>query len=421
MSGERRADIERIYAAAVRRVDPAIAVASTIVRDGSDVVVEGRRYAIPETGIYAIAIGKAAAAMLAGATLALGDSLIAAIGVAKHNPNRPMLRANIVVGAHPVPDERSLVAGRAVVEFAGTIPAGAIVFCLISGGGSALLEELKPGVRLEDIQHVTTELLTCGATIQELNAVRARLSNLKAGGLLQLLRHVTVINAIVSDVLGDDLPAIASGPTIPDVGDAKAESVLECYGVRAILPPASSGGSETNKVPQSVIVANVSIALDAAMEKATSLGYVPIILSRSVEGEARDVGAWFAETALALRSPGDSASQSICLLAGGETTVTVRGGGVGGRNSEAALAAAIGLIGSHGITLGCVATDGDDGDTGAAGGIVDGTTIAPIARAVALDALNDNDSFGFLSTMGSTFAPGPTGTNVNDLMIALVE
>lgn len=420
MNDDLRSAIERIYRAAIRSVDPQQVVERAIILDSEMLSVGGRQYAIPPVGTYAIAIGKASAAMLVGLSRALGDGLVAGIGVAKHASLDVPGNVDMHIGAHPVPDERSLSSGRAVVEFSASIPCGALVFCLISGGGSALVEALKPDVELADLRRVTSHLLRHGASIHELNAVRSRMSTLKGGGLLHLLRHTTVINLVVSDVLGDDLNVIASGPTVPSIAIQRAEDVVERFRVKVTLPQTELIGSETIGAPQCVIVANLDTAIDAAAEEAETLGYATSVVARSLEGEACEVAARFASKAVEVGAH-SSSGRPICLLAGGETTVTVAGNGVGGRNTEAALAAAIRLSGAAGVAIGFLATDGDDGMTGAAGAIIDGATVPVDLVHDASQALRDNDSFSFLARRGSIWSPGATGTNVNDLMIALLR
>lgn len=417
MSDDLPAIIERCYRAAVTRVHAGAAVSRHLRRDGNRIVVDGRRY-VTDAGAYVIAIGKAAPEMMSDAEDALGDAFTAGIVVTKVAPERFTGRARILVGAHPTPDERSLAAGRAVLAFARAVPSGALALCLISGGGSALVEVPAAGVSLSELQRVTAALLRAGASIHELNAVRARLSDIKAGGLLDALRRAAVANLIVSDVLGDDLGVIASGPTVPAEHTLDAEEVLARYGVRCQLPARRARPSDAR--PQSVIVANVSAAIDAAAQAARASGYAPCVLSRSLTGEARTVAETLASIVADSAVGRTSLRPPLALLAGGETTVTVRGDGHGGRNTEGALAAALRLAGTPVVAMGFLATDGDDANTGAAGAIVTGSTLTHGQRAAARDALARNDSFTFLDDHGAIVRTGPTGTNVNDLVIALI-
>jgi hydroxypyruvate reductase len=273
-------------------------------------------------------------------------------------------------------------------------------------------------VTLAHLRDITTTLLRGGATIHELNAVRARLSTFKAGGLLAALGHSNVHNLIISDVLGDNLETIASGPTVPPRVELSAEDVLARYGVAAPLPDVAAVNLDE---PHTTIIANVSTALDGAADAAQSLGYQPFVLARGIEGEARDVAGTLAEIVADTARGRTDFKRPVCLLAGGETTVTVRGDGRGSCNTESALAAALRIEGLSSPAIGCLATDGDDGLTGAAGGIVDGATIVAANRNAARLALDANDSFTFLERVGAAWGLGPTGTNVNDLFIALVD
>jgi glycerate 2-kinase len=409
--------VERCYRAALERVRADHAVAAQLQRDGDALLIAGQRYETAR-GVYVIAIGKAAVEMLSGAEAVLGNSFTSGIAVTKTAPTQYMGRARILLGAHPTPDESSVAAGRDVLSFARAVPHGALALCLISGGGSALVEVTREGVTLPELRRVTDELLRAGASIQELNAVRSRLSAFKAGGLLAELRQTTVVNLIVSDVLGDDVNVIASGPSSVPSQTFDAEMVLQRYTVQCQLP--ETRPRQRLRQPRTVIVANVSLALDAAAAAARAAGFEPVVLTRSLDGEAREVGRTLAAVAADTAAGRTSFSPPVALIAGGETVVTVRGNGRGGRNTECALAAALRLEGVSNVALGCLATDGDDASTGSAGAIVTGATITAAQRATAHAALANNDSWTLLDSAGATLTTGPTCTNVNDLVIALV-
>ncbi|HMM42352.1 MAG TPA: DUF4147 domain-containing protein, partial [Thermomicrobiales bacterium] len=316
----------------------------------------------------------------------------------------------------PVPDERSLEAGRQVIEFAEAIPPDALVLCLISGGGSALVEALQPGVTIEQLRGVTEALLRSGASISELNAVRSRLSRIKGGGLLDLLEGRTVINLIVSDVLGNPLSVIASGPTVePEVGEP-AEAVARRYEIDITLP--GEPARQPTPPALTLIVADIAAALDAAASAARERGLSAQVLTDTIDVEARQAGRLFAGIVADTALERTTLVTPCCVLAGGETIVHVRGGGVGGRNCEAAVAAAVRIAGVDGCAIGCLATDGDDGTSGAAGGVVDGGTLDD--RRAAESALDDNDAYTWLANRGAALETGPTGTNVNDLFIGVV-
>ena len=240
MSAELAAIIERCYRAALARVHAGHAVAARLRRTADALEIDGQRYDV-ERGVYAIAIGKAAPEMMRAVEDAVGPVFADGIAVTKTAPEQYTGRARVVIGAHPTPDQRSLTAGQQVLDFARRVPDGALVLCLISGGGSALVEVLREGVTLDELRRVTDALLRAGASIQELNAVRSQLSAFKAGGLLAALSQATVVNLIVSDVLGDDLSVIASGPTsVPNNAAIDAEAVLQRYDVRYRLPAPQS-------------------------------------------------------------------------------------------------------------------------------------------------------------------------------------
>lgn len=413
-----RKQIESIFEAAVAAVDPRTSVRKAIQdgarADGCDLHRSGQ-----ESSVYLIALGKAAPAMAAGAMDAFGDRIAGGIVVSKEPAREQFPRFRYLEGSHPVPDERSLEAGEAVLRFARKLPESAGVLCLISGGGSALVEALREPFALDDLQAATTHLLRAGAPIEELNAVRSRMSRIKGGGLLAALGDRPVINLIVSDVLGDNVQTIASGSTVLPESATPAEEVAQRYELDITLPNAAE--FPVRQSPETRIVANLPNAIEAAAGEAERLGLRPVVLTDRLEGEAREAGRLVATI---LKNAGHARSPLLsgdCVLLGGETTVTVRGDGAGGRNSEAALAAAIELQGSSGITVGFLATDGDDGVTNAAGGIVDGATISPEDVNRARRALENNDSHGYLSGIGAVWSPGATGTNVNDLVIAIIE
>ncbi len=414
MSAAARQQIEAIYRAAVAAVDPRASVRDAL-RNDMHTALEDRWSA----GVYLVAFGKAADAMAAGAQEALGATIVDGIVVTKEPPRETVERFRYMLGSHPVPDERSLAAGQAVLDFVAGIPGDAPVLCLISGGGSALVEALREGYDLADLQAVTKQLLRAGAPIGDLNAVRSRLSRIKGGGLLAELGQRPVVNLVVSDVLGDDLQAIASGPTVLPTETSTADDLARRYELD--ITTRSAHLSPELGEPETIVVANLALAIEAAADEAERAGLRPVLLADTLEGEAREVGR---TTAKILRSHNNERSplrSGDCVLLGGETTVTVRGNGVGGRNTEAALAAAIELGGTEALTVGFLATDGDDGVTGAAGAIVDGATISPEIEPAARRALENNDSYGFLSDVGAVWAPGATGTNVNDLVIAIIE
>lgn len=411
--------VRDIYRQAISRVLPETVIADAVNLGHTGILeIQGRTFPVNDRPICVIALGKAAVEMTVAVEAILGERLHSGIVITKSWNADRNLRSSVLLGSHPVPDERSLRAGEAAIQFAEAIPQDALVLCLISGGGSALLESLRPGVTLTDLQQTTRALLNAGASIHELNAVRARMSQIKAGGLLARLGHVEVVNLVISDVLGDDLSTIASGPTVPRDQSESAEAILKRYGVDCAIPEVASSLPQAE--PATLVLSNLSRAIDGACGAARAHEMEPIVLSRSLTGEARSVAATLAAVVADTRMGLTSLPRPSCILAGGETTVAVRGDGAGGRNTEGALAAALRLRGVDGVAIGFLATDGDDGETNVAGGIVTGDTVTDENLQRALQALERNDSFTFLEDVGAAWGIGATGTNVNDLVIGVI-
>jgi glycerate 2-kinase len=342
----------------------------------------------------------------------------------------------LMEAGHPVPDSRSVDASERVLEIARHAGPGDTLICLISGGGSALLTSPADGISLQDLQDVTRLLLYLGATITELNAVRKHLSNISGGLLARAAWPAQVFSFILSDVIGSPLDVIASGPTAPDqttyadalavlqrhgIADQVPSSVMDRLrdGVEGKLEETPRPGSKLFERVANVVVASNAHAIEAAQSEAKRLGFNAAILSTHTEGEARQVGKVLAGIGKEMLASNRPLTQPSCLLLGGETTVTVRGNGIGGRNTELALSAAIALEGwGPRVVVASFATDGGDGTSPSAGAIADGTTIER-GRALGLDAqaaLEDNDSYIYWEELGDAIMTGPTGTNVNDIM-----
>jgi glycerate-2-kinase len=310
-----------------------------------------------------------------------------------------------------------------------------LVICMISGGGSALLAAPHEGITLPEKQQITQLLLRAGANIQELNTVRKHISRVKGGRLAELAYPARILSLILSDVIGDRLDVIASGPTAPDpttfqdalgvigrydLADKIPEKVLGILmrGARGEIPETPKEKSQAFERVENIIVGSNKKAIEIAEREAAKRGYQVTILSSELQGEAREVGGWLARKAMAMRD-----GSKICLISGGETTVTVKGSGLGGRNMELALAFAQEIKGMRGITFLSAGTDGTDGPTDAAGAIVDGETItrAEAAGHSPEAYLENNDSYHFFKVAGGLFLTGPTGTNVMDLQIVLID
>jgi glycerate 2-kinase len=430
-------DAIEIFNEALRAVDPYAAVGKH---------VEHIRAICRDAGlrkIYVVSFGKAAYPMARALADALPDRIVRGVVVTKYgHVSGETLPATFEIyeAGHPVPDEQGVAGAVQVIHLLEEADRESLVVCLISGGGSALLAAPSEGVSLDEKQQVTRLLLQAGADIVELNTVRKHLSRVKAGRLAEAAWPARVLSLILSDVIGDRLDSIASGPTSPDrttwtdALDVAARYDLEGKippklmqmlrdGAAGRIPDTPKQGDPVFEGVENIIIGSNRIATEAARQKALALGFEPVVLTSELQGEARDAAQWLYRQVLESQSCLASGRNKICLIAGGETTVTVRGSGLGGRNTEMALAFAVAIEGTSGITFLSAGTDGTDGPTDAAGAIADGQTI-PKARALGLDPqpfLDNNDSYRFFEKTGGLFKTGPTGTNVMDLQVILIE
>jgi glycerate-2-kinase len=430
-----RAQLEGVLAAALRAVDSAAAVRRAVSCENARLVVAGRPLA-PGQRLWVLAVGKAAAVMAAALERVAGPHIAGGLAVTKDGHGAPLERIALREAGHPVPDARSERAAReALALVAAAAPEDALVV-LLSGGASSLLACPAPGLSLGDVAAVTASLLASGAAIDELNAVRKHLSAVGGGRLGQHTRCERVEVLAVSDVPGDRIDVIGSGPFAPDPSTwADARTVLERRGVWAGLPPAvatlfeAAAGGDPGETPKpgdprlarvrTTLLARNADAMAAAAAEASRRGMRAVVAQPALAGEARRVGRLLAAIAAAMRA----GERPTCLIAGGETTVTLRGAGRGGRNQELPLAAAAQLAGREGISLLAAGTDGSDGPTPAAGAFVDGGTQLR-GQTLGFDlaaALDDNDSHTFFAGEGGLVTTGPTGTNVMDLVLLLVE
>jgi hydroxypyruvate reductase len=370
----------------------------------------------------------------------LGERLGAGIIVVKRGYGLKLERIRVIEAGHPIPDEAGWRAAREIMDLARGCGARDLFLFLVSGGGSALLPCPAAGLSLEDKQRTTEALLRSGARVDEINAVRKHISQIKGGRLAGLAAPARVVALVVSDVVDDALDAIASGPTVPDSSTfADCVRIVDSYDVagripRAVLELLERGAkgqvAETPKSSsalfrnvQNLIVSNNTSALLAARQRAEGLGYATRVLTRTMQGESRLAAKAHSVLIKEFLRTKATASRPLCLLSGGETTVTVTGDGLGGRNQEFALSAAIELDGIDGVVVLCGGTDGTDGPTDAAGGIVDGSTLGR-GKAKRLDAavfLQRNDSYRYLQATEDLLMTGPTLTNVMDLQITLLE
>lgn len=438
-----RALAQQIWEAALASVAPERVVGRALAVGDQGLTVLGKRIELaPGEHVRLVALGKAADSLGRAVARRLGDRLADGLVVTKegHATHAPFPRVAVIEAAHPVPDARSLAAGERISAFLRGGRPGDLVLLLVSGGASALAVSPRPPLTLADLQEVTDLLLRSGATIHELNVVRKHLDLLKGGGLLKQAAPARVAALLLSDVVGDSPATIGSGPAVPDPSTfADAMEVLDRRDLRACAPArvldllarGMKGEEPETLKPEDPlaalattdILARGADAVDAAAAQAAGLGFRTLVLTTRLEGEARVVGRELAAMVHGVSTRGDPISPPAALLWGGETTVRVRGDGLGGRNQELALAAALAIAGLEEVCLAAIGTDGTDGPTEAAGGIVDGET-ALRARTQGIDleaALARNDSYHALAALGDLVVTGPTGTHVNDLGFALVR
>jgi hydroxypyruvate reductase len=406
-------------------------------------LIDRQTYALRDFDhVYVVGAGKAAVPMAEALGEVLRDHLKSGVIITKyHHLDRSLPdQLRVHEAGHPVPDEQSVAATRDLAALLDQVTPRDLVFCVISGGGSALMTLPAEGITLADLQATTQLLLRAGATIQQINAIRKHLDTIKGGGLARLAHGAPIISLILSDVIGDDLSVIASGPTVPDPSTfADAWRVIEQFdlahhlpaAVRARLERGLSGeildtpkpGDPSFDRVQTVIIGSNAQAAQAAEAAARRLNFNTLLLSTQVQGEAREVAQVAAAIAKEIALYNRPAQKPACLILGGETTVTVKGSGLGGRNQELALATAIAIDGWPNTLIAALGTDGTDGPTDAAGAIATGETVGR-AQAIGLDAqthLANNDAYHFFQALDDLIVTGPTGTNVNDLLFVLVE
>ncbi len=433
-----------IFRAALAAADPRAAIQRALARDHDALRVGSRSYDLRHVRrVFVIGFGKASAAMAQATEAILGERLTRGAVNVKYAHVAPLQKIQLHEAGHPLPDENSLRGTEKILDILRDATPDDLILCLISGGGSALLELPVAGVTLDDLRAMTDALLRSGATINELNTLRKHLSQVKGGQLARRAQGAQIVSLILSDVIGSPLDTIASGPTAPDPTTfADAWSVIERRGVKDVLPrsivthlergargdPSTGSGLDTPQSGdpifarvQNVIIADGALACEAAARAAQAAGFNTLLLSTYVQGEAREVAKMLAAVAKEIAQFNRPVARPACVIAGGETTVTVRGKGKGGRNQELALAAALEIAGMENLVLFSAGTDGTDGPTDAAGAIADGETIAR-ASALGLDArayLANNDAYNFFQPLGDLIITGPTNTNVNDVMMVL--
>ena len=406
-----RSDAMRIIDEAISGALPDTAVERTL---SSVSLGEGR--------IVLVSIGKAAWQMAAAACRLLGDRIFKGIVITKYGHSKgPLSHTEVYEAGHPEPDENSVAATKRAIELVSGLKAEDAVIFLVSGGGSALFE--LPLVPLDELADITGQLLGCGAGILEINSIRKRLSAVKGGRFAALCSPARVVSVVLSDVLGDRLDMIASGPAYPDTSTcAEALGAAGRYGLRLSGRAAELLGRETPKQLPSVesyIAGGVGQLCQTAAQACKRLGYNPFVLTKTLDCTASDAGRFLA----AIARDNQKHDGPVAFIAGGETVVRLTGNGLGGRNQELALSAAAGIEGLLGTAVFSVGSDGTDGPTDAAGGYCDGTTAATLRKmGISIsDTLRNNDSYHALKRCGGLIVTGPTGTNVNDLSVVLIK
>lgn len=429
--------LERIFSAALQAVQPGEALLRHVSLVGDTLKAGGREYKLEKGRIIVAGAGKGAAPMGRAAEDLLGERIAKGLLVVKHGHGLPLGKIKIAEAAHPVPDAQGEAAAAELLELAGEAGPDDLLLCLFTGGASSLLPAPAKGLTLEDLQKTTATLLASGASINELNTIRKHLSRISGGQLARAAHGANVLALIVSDVVGDDLSAIASGPTAPDAGTfAEALGIIEKYRLADSLPASvlahlrAGADGEISETPKpedplfkkvsNIIIASNEQALQAAASEAEKLGLQPRIIRPELGGEAKEVAAELVQLAKETAATLAKGEKPVCLLAGGETTVTIRGSGLGGRNQEMALAAAILLADQKRISCLFAGTDGTDGPTDAAGGFAFYDTAGKMGGKSG-EFLENNDSYHALKMADELFVTGPTRTNVMDIAIIIVN
>lgn len=428
-----------IFYAGLRAVDPGDAIHRHVRCEESVLYIGAQPYDLDAfRHIYVVGGGKAGASMAGAVENLLGERITQGWVNVKYEHLAPTRIVHIHEAGHPVPDEAGVQGTREIVQLLEAATEQDLVICLISGGGSALLPAPVAGITLQQKQAVTKLLLHCGATINEINTIRKHISAIKGGQLARVASPATLVTLILSDVIGDPLDTIASGPTVPDSQTfTDCLTILNKYEIESQVPApvlqrlqqgaqgqiadTPKAGDPVFRNVQNLIIASNALAARAAAEKARAFHYHTMLLSTFVEGETREVAKVHAAIIKEILHSGRPLMTPACLISGGETTVSIQGNGLGGRNQEFVLAAAREVAGLTNVVILSAGTDGTDGPTDAAGAIADGDTVQR-AQANGLDPLaflKNNDSYHFFETLGDLIKTGPTNTNVMDLRILL--
>jgi glycerate 2-kinase len=425
---------------ALNAVDPEQIIRSRLLLKNSVLKVDGYSFDLTQfQSIHVVGGGKASGSMAEAVEQVLGNLVTNGHVNVQHGNKHKTEIIKLHEASHPIPDESGVKGTRRMLKIVEQAKKDDLIICLISGGGSSLMPLPRGEISIADKRRITDDLLMCGATINEINTVRKHISDFKGGWLAKKAYPATILNLILSDVVGDPLEFIASGPTVPDSTTfSDAIKVLRKYGLwdkvsasirkvlsdgeKALIPETPKVEDEAFKRVYNVVVGNNRFASSAACEQLKSSGLNTVLLTSTMEGEARHVGVMLASIAREVFISGNPVLKPAGIVAGGETTVTVSGKGSGGRNQEIALAAALKLRSMDGVAVASLNTDGIDGPTDAAGAIADGKTLA---RAVEMgldpgEFLAENNSYNFFSKLDDLLFTGPTNTNVNDLSVIVV-
>ena len=436
-----RNDAGSIFRAGLKAVEPNAAVKKYCRLEGDNLFAGSKIYdLLMFKNLFVIGAGKASAPMASAIEDILGKRITSGIVNVKYKHLTDLSRIKLIEAGHPLPDKNGQQGASAILNLAKNAGKDDLVLCLISGGGSALLPLPFPGITLKENQDTIKELLSCGAAIHEINAIRKHISIIKGGMLAKATCPAVLVSLILSDVVGDDLDVIASGPTVPDSSTFfDCMKIIKKYNLAKKIPETvvthikagisgkipetpKIGDPAFNKTYNQITGSNIE-AITASKQKAESLGYNTLLLSSMIEGDTSHVAHVHGAIAREIIKTGNPLPPPACILSGGETTVRVKGKGLGGRNQEFVLAAAIDIASNENIVVLSGGTDGTDGPTDAAGAIADTNTLKR-AEAIGLDPdyfLLNNDSYHFFKKLGDLFITGPTNTNVMDLRIALVS
>ncbi len=438
---EMRNDAADIFYDGIKAVDPSAAIGKYCKLKNNQFIAGSRTYDLSRfKRVFVIGAGKATAPMASAIEGLLGNIVSGGAINVKYGYREQLRRIKLIEAGHPIPDKNGQIGANYIFNIAHSATEDDLVICLISGGGSALLPLPAPGLSLQDKQDAIRQFLSCGATIHEINTIRKHVSLIKGGQLARTAYPATLVSLLLSDVVGDDVDVIASGPTVPDSSTFEdCMNIIEKYDIQDKLPKTiisriksgisgqipetpKSGDPIFQKTHNFITGSNID-AVIAGKQKAESLGYNALILSSLIEGDTTQVAQVHSAIAKEILKTGNPVPPPACILSGGETTVKLVGKGLGGRNQEFALASAIEIEGYENIVILSAGTDGTDGPTDAAGAISDTHTLKK-ATAVGVNAVHslmDNDSYHFFKAIGDLFITGPTNTNVMDLRLLLVN